>query len=118
MDYKPHILTKVIQYIFLSKRHRMGLTQLALSIKSQITRQFISQVESGKRSPSIFTMSTLASVGNTTLSEMFKEIDELYRTYEQLEAQPSLTLVNRAASQNKGNTYVEKTSHSKKRGSR
>lgn len=106
MDYKPTVLTKVIQYTFLSKRQLMGLTQLGLSLQSQITRQFISQVESGKRSPSIFTMCALASACNMTLTELFKEIDGLYQEYNKENYKITLPPIKQVAAMNNYDTYI------------
>lgn len=108
MDYDPQRLTKVIQYIFISKRHKLGLTQLGLSLQSQITRQFISQVEGGKRSPSIFTVSALASACNMTLYELFKEADQLYQQFEKNEVEEPRepVTVNKVASENKAELYI------------
>ena len=64
--------------MFLDCRRESGLTQNTASLQSNITRQFISQVEVGKRMPSITTLSALAKVYNKSLSELFKEVDRLY----------------------------------------
>ncbi|MCQ2103243.1 MAG: helix-turn-helix transcriptional regulator [Fibrobacter sp.] len=125
MKYDSEILTKVIQQTFLSRRRQLGMTQLGLSLESRITRQFISQVESGKRSPSIFTMSVLAEVSNQTLTELFSGIDSLYKDYEKIKEKfPSLKDLlkeeslniprSKAASQNKGKSYVHSARRSKK----
>lgn len=78
MEYKEQVLRKVIRHIFLSRRQQQGLTQNNLSEISNITRQFISQVESGKRQPSVQTMGNLASAYGLSLAELFKEVDALY----------------------------------------
>lgn len=82
MVYKENVLRQVIRHIFLSRRHRKGLTQTSLSEISNITRQFISQVESGKRQPSIITLSNLATAYGLSLSDLFKEIDILYQKFD------------------------------------
>lgn len=78
MEYEDHILNEAIRQVFLDCRRESGLTQNGASIQSNITRQFISQVEVGKRLPSITTLSALAKVYNKSLSELFKEVDRLY----------------------------------------
>ena len=78
MEYKDHILNEAIRQVFLDCRRESGLTQNIASLQSNITRQFISQVEVGKRVPSITTLSALAKVYNKSLSELFKEVDRLY----------------------------------------
>lgn len=107
MEYKARILTKVIQQIFLSKRHRLGLTQLGLSMESNITRQFISQVEGGKRAPSIFTMSALASVSKQSLTDLFKEIDSLYERYQNIDS-GNYSTADKAAAENESQIYIKK----------
>lgn len=82
MEYKDHILQEVIRQLFLSSRHSRGLTQAELSMASNITRQFISQVEGGKRQPSLNTLSALVSAYDLTLSDFFKEVDRLYPLFE------------------------------------
>lgn len=110
MDYNPELLTKAIQYVLLSKRHKLGLTQLGLSRPTQLTRQFISQVESGKRQPSISTMSTLASACDTCLSEIFTEIDKHYLRYVELESSIVAAQQNKAADSRNGIPYIQNTS--------
>lgn len=78
MKYEEEILGKVIRYVFISRRHELGLTQETLSLIANTTRQFISQVEGGKRQPSIFSLSNFATAVNMTLSELFTEVDRLY----------------------------------------
>ena len=78
MEYKDHILSEVIRQVFLEYRRQRGLTQTGLSLESNITRQFISQFEVGKRLPSITTLSALAKAYDKSLSEMFREVDRLY----------------------------------------
>ena len=78
MEYKDHILNEVIRQIFLESRRKRGLTQNSLSCLSNITRQFISQVEGGKKIPSITTLSALANAYNKSLSDLFNEVDRLY----------------------------------------
>ena len=78
VEYKDHILSEVIRQVFLQCRRQRGLTQIGLSLESNVTRQFISQFEVGKKLPSITTLGALAKVYNKSLSEVFKEVDRLY----------------------------------------
>ena len=78
MEYEDHILNEAIRQVFLDCRRESGLTQNVVSLQTTITRQFISQVEVGKRVPSITTLSALAKVYKKSLSELFKEVDRLY----------------------------------------
>ncbi|MCF0225704.1 MAG: helix-turn-helix transcriptional regulator [Fibrobacter sp.] len=78
MDYKEHILHSVIRQVLLTNRHKKGLSQTALSMITNTTRQFISQIEVGKRQPSLTSLSNFAAAIDKTLTELFQEIDELY----------------------------------------
>ncbi|WP_405338752.1 helix-turn-helix domain-containing protein [Fibrobacter sp.] len=78
MEYKDHILSEAIRLVFLESRRQRGLTQNGLSLRSNITRQFISQVEVGKRLPSINTICALANAYNKSLSQLFYEVDRFY----------------------------------------
>ena len=78
MEYNRQTLQEVIRLVFLESRHKRGLTQNDLSIISNITRQFISQVEGGKRQPSILTLCALANAYNLSLTEFFSEVDRIY----------------------------------------
>ena len=78
MEYKDHILSEAIRLVFVESRRQRGLTQNGLSIRSNITRQFISQVEVGKRLPSINTICALANAYNKSLSQLFYEVDRFY----------------------------------------
>ena len=78
MEYKDHILSEAIRLVFVESRRQRGLTQTGLSIRSNITRQFISQVEVGKRLPSINTICALANAYNKSLSQLFYEVDRFY----------------------------------------
>lgn len=78
MEYKENVLQEVIRQVFLTSRQKKGLTQSELSCISNITRQFISQVEVGKRQPSISTLSSLANAFDISLAYFFQEVDRLY----------------------------------------
>ena len=78
VEYKDHILSEAIRLVFVESRRQRGLTQTGLSIRSNITRQFISQVEVGKRLPSINTICALANAYNKSLSQLFYEVDRFY----------------------------------------
>ena len=78
MEYNNRTIQEAVRLVFLASRHKRGLTQNRLSIISNITRQFISQVEGGKRQPSIFTLCALANAYNLSLTAFFEEVDRLY----------------------------------------
>lgn len=85
MEYKEKILNNVIRHVFISRRQLQGLTQANLSLISNTTRQFISQIESGKRLPSITSISSFAAAVNMSLTELFQEVDRLYNLWEKAE---------------------------------
>ena len=78
MEYNNLTLQEAVRLVFLASRYEHGLTQSGLSIVSNITRQFISQIEIGKRQPSILTLCALANAYNRPLSAFFAEVDRLY----------------------------------------
>ncbi len=78
MEYNENLLNDVIRQVFISRRHERGLTQTSLSLISNTTRQFISQVESGKRNPSLSSITSFATAVNMSLTELFQEVDRLY----------------------------------------
>lgn len=78
MEYNNLTLQETVRLVFLASRYKRGLTQNGLSIISNITRQFISQIEIGKRQPSLFTLCALANAYNLSLSAFFEEVDRLY----------------------------------------
>lgn len=55
-------------------RKQRGLTQLALSIESGLALSFISDLERGKRNPSIETLWKIAKALDVTLEELLKGI--------------------------------------------
>ncbi len=78
MEYNNLTLQEAVRLVFLASRYKRGLTQNGLSLISNITRQFISQIEIGKRQPSLFTLCALANAYDIPLSEFFEEVDRLY----------------------------------------
>lgn len=55
-------------------RKQRGYTQLTLSIDSGLAMSFISDLERGKRNPSIETLWKIAKTLDVTLEELFKGI--------------------------------------------
>ncbi len=82
MEYKEQLLNNVIRHVFITHRQQQGLTQANLSLISNTTRQFISQVESGKRQPSLLSISNFAAAIDMTLTELFQEVDRIYNLWE------------------------------------
>lgn len=57
-------------------RKAIGMTTVELAAAVGVKPQFISQIENGKRSPSLKILQKLASALNTTTSELLGEIPE------------------------------------------
>ena len=106
MEYKDHILSEAIRLVFLESRRQRGLTQNGLSIRSNITRQFISQVEAGKRLPSINTLSALAKAYNKSLSDFFHEVDRFYSIVENNKLPFEIEASIAAETRQKMTTYI------------
>ena len=108
MEYNNRTIQEAVRLVFLASRHRRGLTQNSLSIISNITRQFISQVEGGKRQPSILTLCALANAYNQTLTAFFKEVDRFYHLLENGEFEFTRDILQAAESDKNANAYLEK----------
>lgn len=78
MNYKEDTLREVIRRVFIFYRQKKNLTQENLAIIAKTTRQFISQVESGKRAPSITSLGNFANAVGISLTELFQEVDRWY----------------------------------------
>lgn len=57
-----------------------NLTKVELAAKTGVKPQYISQIENGKRSPSLKILQKLAAALNTTTSELLGEVKECYPT--------------------------------------
>lgn len=79
MAYNEKILNDVIRQVFISHRHQKGLTQFGLAQILKTTRQFISQVEVGKRLPSLYSVTCFTTALNISLADFFAEVDSLYK---------------------------------------
>ncbi len=55
-------------------RYAMKLTQGELGKKADLHLNFISDIERGKKNPSLFTIEALSSAFNMTVSELFENI--------------------------------------------
>ena len=110
MEYNNRTIQEAVRLVFLASRHRRGLTQNSLSIISNITRQFISQVEGGKRQPSILTLCALANAYNQTLTAFFKEVDRLYHLLESGEFEFARDILQVAESSKNTKEYLKNAS--------
>jgi len=55
-------------------RKQLGMSQLDLSIESDVNRNYISDLEKGRRNPTILVLNKIAIALNTDLSNLFKGI--------------------------------------------
>ena len=79
MNYETILLHEALRLLIISIRQKRQHTQQSLSIESGISRQFISQMECGKRVPSIDTLSQLAIALKTNISSLSVELDRIYQ---------------------------------------
>ncbi len=79
MNYETLLLHEAIRLLLISVRQQRRHTQRSLSIESGISRQFISQMECGKRIPSIDTLCQLAIALKTSISSLSVELDRIYQ---------------------------------------
>lgn len=56
-------------------RKQQGLSQELLAAKAGLDRAFLSQVETGRKQPSLLTIFRLASALKLDVSELFKEVE-------------------------------------------
>ena len=55
-------------------RKQLNLSQLDLSVESDVNRNYISDLEKGRRNPTILILNKIAIALNTDLSNLFKGI--------------------------------------------
>ena len=55
-------------------RKQLGMSQLDLSVESDVNRNYISDLEKGRRNPTILVLNKIAIALNTDLSNLFKGI--------------------------------------------
>ena len=79
MYYESILLHEAIRLLLISIRQQRSHTQRSLSIESGISRQFISQMECGKKQPSLDTLSQLALALQTNMSSLMEELDRIYQ---------------------------------------
>ena len=78
MRYENRLLHEAIRLLMISARLQRRHTQQSLSMESGISRQFISQMECGKRVPSIETLAQVALALKTTIGSLSLELDKIY----------------------------------------
>ena len=79
MYYETILLHEAIRLLLISIRQQRHHTQQSLSIESGISRQFISQMECGKKQPSIDTLFQLSSALKTNICTLMAELDNIYQ---------------------------------------
>lgn len=79
MYYETLLLHEAIRLLLITFRQSRRHTQQSLSMESGISRQFISQMECGKRVPSIDTLSQLSIALKTNISTLMVELDRIYQ---------------------------------------
>lgn len=78
MNYERVLLHEAIRLLIISTRQRRRHTQQSLSVESGISRQYISQMECGKRIPSIDTLAQIALALRTSIGSLMVELDKIY----------------------------------------
>ena len=63
-----HQLGKRVAYL----RKRKGMSQLELSLSTGISKTHLSDIECGRRNPSLLTLGTIAQGLGVTLEELFR----------------------------------------------
>ena len=79
MIYESLLLHEAIRLLLISIRLDRRHTQQSLSLESGISRQFISQMECGKRIPSIDTLFVLSHALRINISSFMAELDMVYQ---------------------------------------
>ncbi|ACX73947.1 DNA-binding protein [Fibrobacter succinogenes subsp. succinogenes S85] len=79
MNYETLLLHEAIRLLIISIRQQRRHTQQSLSLESGISRQYISQMECGKRIPSLDTLSQLAIALKTSMGSLMSEMDRIYQ---------------------------------------
>lgn len=73
-------LGKRISYI----RKKKGFSQLSLSIDAEISKSYLSDLELGKRNPTVTTLNKICLVLGITLEDLFKGISDVSYLYDDL----------------------------------
>ncbi|SIO13072.1 Helix-turn-helix [Fibrobacter sp. UWB11] len=112
MYYETLLLHEAIRLLLISIRQSRQHTQQSLSIESGISRQFISQMECGKRVPSLDTLSQLSIALKTNISSLMVELDRIYqhlfrqRQAKQIEKIEEFSAQSAAEPRNLGLQYI------------
>ncbi len=58
-------------------RGKAGLTQLDLSLEAGLAKSYVSEIEAGKRNPSLSSLSKMAKGLGVSLEELLRGIDDI-----------------------------------------
>ena len=112
MYYETLLFHEAIRLLLISVRQSRRHTQRSLSRESGISRQFISQMECGKRVPSLDTLSQLSIALKTSMSYLMQELDRIYQhlVWQQhpKQAEKDIAIPNAAESTNPSLEYIRK----------
>ena len=61
-------------------RHSINLSQEQLGLKSELSRPYISELETGKKDPSLFTVFKLAEAMKLKPSELIDEVEDILQS--------------------------------------
>lgn len=70
-------IAKTFGKVLKEQRKKKGLSQDALATDSDLDRTYISQLERGKRTPSIETLFKIAQALGVTASSMIRDVEKL-----------------------------------------
>ncbi len=110
MQYEITLLHEAIRRLLIIGRHNKHYTQQQLSVASGFSRQFISQLECGKRLPSIETLCQLAKPLDTNITNLAIDLDRIYRSLLQKQAAQQKAESHSMAAEKvgKGLDYIQK----------
>ena len=67
------VLGKRIEYL----RHQKGWSQLDLSLESEVNKNYICDLEKGRRNPSLEILERIANAFNISLEALFKGVQSI-----------------------------------------
>jgi transcriptional regulator with XRE-family HTH domain len=76
---KAEKLTKAFGQVLREARHKSGLSQEAMALKSDVDRTFVSQMERGIRQPSLTTLYKLAATLEIQPSVLLGRLERLIK---------------------------------------
>lgn len=107
MQYQISLLHEAIRRLLILCRHSKHYTQQQLSAASGFSRQFISQLECGKRHPSLETLCQFAEPLDTNISSLAADLDKIYLMLLQKQHMEQASIA--ADKARSGLDYIQKT---------